>query len=561
MIKNNIKMKTKILIILTTAMFGVAHAQQSVNNGGAIVVNDGTVMVIKGDLLNQTGGSMNNNGEMKISGNWTNEDLGGSLLQGTTGKVTFNGTAPQTVGGSAKTWFNNLEIQNDINMNTETSVSSILNIQSGNVFLASSDLVIESGATMTGAGPTQYIVAENSGRLVQEVGVESVSYPVGTSESYVPVTLSNSGTTDNIGINVFKDVLDGGTTGTTIPEIDHCVNNTWIITEETAGGCNLTITTQWNLSDEGISFDRTQSGIGHYSGGEWDKQSAIAAQGTGPYTLTRSGITSLSAFAVGDINSPMAIQVAITLDMTVFLEGPYIPASGGTMSTGLNTSGYLPLAQPYNPTLPYYDIVDPGELKWLYGGSESVGAIPPDVVDWVLVQLREADLPENATSATILDTQAAFLKNDGTVVGLDGVNPLHFDVSFTENLYAVVYHRNHLAIISNYPLTESGGVYTYNFSSSADQAYGGANGHKLLEADIWGMVAGDGNGNGLIQNTDETAAWKADLGNSGYMGGDFNLNGLTQNTDEANYWKINLGSGGQTPGKQSITSYKSQVPD
>jgi hypothetical protein len=74
------------------------------------------------------------------------------------------------------------------------------------------------------------------------------------------------------------------------------------------------------------------------------------------------------------------------------------------------------------------------------------------------------------------------------------------------------------------------------------------------------MVAADGNGNGLIQNTDETAVWKVDLGSSGYRGGDFNLNGLVQNTDETNYWKVNLGAGGQTPGKINQTGYQSQVP-
>ncbi len=297
------------------------------------------------------------------------------------------------------------------------------------------------------------------------------------------------------------------------------------------------------------------------SGGDYFEGSSVSLSWTlgeiATETLSNGNIILTQGF-----QQPIPVVLhGVDLDVMVYLEGPYIPASGGTMSTDLNTPGYIPLSQPYNPTLPYYDIVNPADLKWLYSGSESVASIPAGVVDWVLVQLREADVPANATSSTILDTQAAFLKNDGTVVGLDGVSPLYFDVSFTENIFAVVYHRNHLAIISNYPLAESGGLYTYDFSTSVDQVYGGANGHKMLETDVWGMVAGDGNGNGLIQNTDETAVWKTDLGNSGYMGGDFNLNGLTQNTDETNYWKVNLGAGGQTPGKQQTTGYQSQVPD
>ncbi|MCB2219834.1 MAG: hypothetical protein KQI35_05505 [Bacteroidetes bacterium] len=250
----------------------------------------------------------------------------------------------------------------------------------------------------------------------------------------------------------------------------------------------------------------------------------------------------------------------IDLNLKVYLEGPYLPASGGLMTTELNTGGYIPLAHPYNPSLPYYDISNPADLKWLYTGTESVTSIPMNAVDWVLVQLRDATSAATATSATILETQAAFLMNDGSIVGLDGVSPIHFFLAYSNNLYVVIFHRNHLAIISNNPLVESGGLYSHDFSSSEMQALGGANGHKELEPGVWGMVSSDGNGNGLIQNTDETAVWKTDLGSSGYRGGDFNMNGLTQNTDETNYWKVNLGSGGQTPGKNN-TGYESQVPD
>ncbi|MCB2219856.1 MAG: PKD domain-containing protein [Bacteroidetes bacterium] len=245
-----------------------------------------------------------------------------------------------------------------------------------------------------------------------------------------------------------------------------------------------------------------------------------------------------------------------SIDLKVFLEGPYNPTSD-LMETNLNTQGHIPLNQPYNPPLPYYDESNPA---WLYSGTENVPAIPANVVDWIVVQFRDADAAGNATSATIIDEQVAFLLSDGSVVGLNGTDMIRLQATPVQNLYAVIFHRNHLGVISANPLVESGGVYTYDFSAAADQAYGGTNGHKELESGVWGMVPGDGNGNGLIQNTDETAVWKVDLGQSGYKGGDFNMNGLVQNTDETNYWKVNLGAGGQTPGKASQTGYQSQVP-
>jgi hypothetical protein len=244
------------------------------------------------------------------------------------------------------------------------------------------------------------------------------------------------------------------------------------------------------------------------------------------------------------------------LDLTVFLEGPY-NISTDLMETSLNSQNYIPMEQPYDPVLPYYDVNDP---VWKYRGFETVASIPAGVVDWVVVELRDANTPANATSATTIYKSAAFLLEDGSVVDLDGSSLLRFDPVQNQNLYCVIYHRNHLGVISSAGLNESSGIYSYDFSTGVSQAYGGINGHKEIEPGVWGMVAGDGNGNGLIQNTDETAVWKADLGQSGYKGGDFNMNGLVQNTDETNYWKVNLGAGGQTPGKSSNDHYKSYIP-
>ncbi|MBN1338239.1 MAG: right-handed parallel beta-helix repeat-containing protein, partial [Bacteroidales bacterium] len=64
------------------------------------------------------------------------------------------------------------------------------------------------------------------------------------------------------------------------------------------------------------------------------------------------------------------------LDLKAFLEGPF---NGSEMNTTLNSGGHLPLSQPYN------------QAPWYYSGTEAVTAIPnTDVVDWVLIELRDA---------------------------------------------------------------------------------------------------------------------------------------------------------------------------
>jgi hypothetical protein len=242
------------------------------------------------------------------------------------------------------------------------------------------------------------------------------------------------------------------------------------------------------------------------------------------------------------------------MGLKAFLQGPYDILSD-IMDVDLNNSDLIPLQQPYGS--------DPS-AKYYYTGAENVPAIPnEDVVDWAIVQIRDASNPTAATSATIKETKAVFLLKDGSLVGLDGVSPIAFTSIVDNDIYVVIFHRNHLGIMNSGGIPRTGTeAYTYDFSTSDGQVYGGGSGYKLLEDGVWGMVAADGNGNGIVENTDETAVWKVSLGQSGYDNGDFDLNGVVQNTDETNYWKPNLNSGGQVPGKSSSgEAYKSQVPD
>jgi hypothetical protein len=527
-------MKKLLIIMLTVFQFVVLQflpAQSLTNNGAELTISNGSSLLINGEFRNKDDASIENSGDIYITGNWFNNSTE-NLLQGTTGTVHFTGSSVQQISGLSKTWFSNLHIQNNSTITLETSVSGTLLFDSATLTLLSYDLIMESGSSINGANTSAYIIINNDGRLVREVGNSDVFFPIGTFSTYVPISINNSGTTDFYGVRVFKDVLNGGTSGSTIPEIDHCVNITWDIMEYTTGGSNLAITTTWNASDEGSSFDRTQCGIGEYAAVSWDPQSSGAAFGSNPYSRTRSDITYASAFAVGDINSPMAITLDLVVDVTAFLEGPF---NGTNMDTDLNPA-YIPLSQPYN-TAP-----------WNYAGSESVGSMPNgDVVDWVLIELRDAPDAASATSGTMLAQQAAFILNNGSIVGLDGVSNLQFGNSVTQDLFVVVWHRNHLGVMSANALTSSGGVYSYNFTSGESQAYGGASGYKDIGTGIWGLVAGDGNADGEITTADKSL-WATEAGTKGYLSNDYSMNSEVNNQDKNEKWTSNL-------------TYKSQVPN
>jgi hypothetical protein len=218
------------------------------------------------------------------------------------------------------------------------------------------------------------------------------------------------------------------------------------------------------------------------------------------------------------------VVISINLDLLVFLEGPF---SVSEMGTSLNSAGVIPLSQPYN------------SAPWNYSGTESVTSIPnPNVTDWVLIELRDAATAGSATSATRIARQAAFILNDGSVVGTDGSSILQFNNSFTLQLFVIVWHRNHLGIMSANGVTQSGGIYTYDFSTSSTKVYNGTAGYKNIYGSVWGMVAGDATHDGLIDLADKTQ-WSAFAGEKGYFDADFNRNAQVNNPDKNTYWLPN----------------------
>ncbi len=222
----------------------------------------------------------------------------------------------------------------------------------------------------------------------------------------------------------------------------------------------------------------------------------------------------------------------IYLDLKVFLEGPF---NGSDMNTNLNPD-YLPLQQPFN--------IHP----WNYYGSEDIQSVPNgDIVEWLLIELRETIYgADSAISESVIAQKPAFLLKDGTVCNLNGSSLLEFNKIINHNLFVVIYHRNHLAIMSANPLIESGGTYTYDFTTSSSQAYG-VTAQKELTPGIWGMVAGDGNGSGLIDTADKVNPWETQAGEKGYYPGDFNLDTQVDNKDKDDFWLPNEWKGCQVP--------------
>jgi len=222
------------------------------------------------------------------------------------------------------------------------------------------------------------------------------------------------------------------------------------------------------------------------------------------------------------------------LSLKAYLEGPF---TGSQMHTMLNSSNVLPLMQPFNTS------------PWNYTGDEVVPGIPSsEIVDWALIELRETvGDGSTATSTTMAGRQAVFIRSDGTIVSTDGFSLPELEVNISDNLFVIVWHRNHLGIMSAIPVTRTGGIYNYNFTTGAGQVYGSALAHKELNSGIWGMIAADGNADGLVNIDDKTNSWMIEAGLSGYLYSDFNMDQHVANQDKNNVWIYNIGQSCQVP--------------
>ncbi len=224
-----------------------------------------------------------------------------------------------------------------------------------------------------------------------------------------------------------------------------------------------------------------------------------------------------------------------SVDARIFIEGPYDEGSDRMLTT-LNGRGDLPTDQPYSD--PAFD-----GTPMDYDGSESVDASffvnHPTIVDWVLLELRTG-----TDAASTVARRAVFLKNDGSLVDLDGTSLPAFTTAPGGALYVVVRHRNHLPVMSANALSPSGSTLTQDFTTGQGQAFG-TQPMKQLESGVYGLYGGDADADGQIQNDDKNVNWRNEVGLAGYRSADFNLNGQVQTSDKNVVWRPNVGLGSQ----------------
>lgn len=198
--------------------------------------------------------------------------------------------------------------------------------------------------------------------------------------------------------------------------------------------------------------------------------------------------------------------------LKVILEAAF---QNGQMETTLSASNLLPLNQPYS--------VSP----WNVNDNSILNHVSPNYVDWILVQLKD-----NLTSTKY--SKAAILTKYGTVINSDGT-AFSFSNITSGQYYIVIRHRNHISIMSSTKIQiNNNEVVKYDFTDSQSKAYGD-NSMADLGNGKYGMIAGDDNADGIVNDTDFTLV-SGNIFAYGYTQGDVDMNGVVNVLD---YYFIN----------------------
>jgi hypothetical protein len=276
--------KSRTVPNLASSKISVRHALTVSSNLTAndiLVAPGGSIALAASQTLTSTGDLINN----------------GSITGA--GTVNFTGTAPQIGGNSVPnmkltTTSGRLFTDFEVTGNLDLSSNSKLDIRENNLTIN----------TVSNVGSSAYIVTKNlltsTGFVKKNLSQANGNFvfPVGTS-NYTPVSIVNLGTTGVVNARVFNNTYKAGTSGDVVTT-EKEVNKSWEIKAD--AGVNVTITLQWNATDEDANYTAARS-VAYMSKNDYKWWLPITPQvgatGGGPYQITASGVTSFSVFGSG----------------------------------------------------------------------------------------------------------------------------------------------------------------------------------------------------------------------------------------------------------------------
>ena len=264
----------------------------TVSSTGGLTLVSGSNPTINGTLNISSGATLSAGANtITIPGSFTNS---GTFTAGT-GTVVFNGASIQTIPVAT---FYQLTISHASSLGGNVTVNNKLILNSASITTGSNTLAIALGAIITGASSSAYI---NGNLEMFFSSNSSQTYPIGTSTTYAPVSISSGTVGSTAGITI--STTDGDEPHIATSPIDATANvkRYWTITQSSGALGTYNATFNFVAGDLGTGATTSTFKVAPYSGGAWQAPLTV---GTLTSTSTQAtGITVFGDFQVGNLNS------------------------------------------------------------------------------------------------------------------------------------------------------------------------------------------------------------------------------------------------------------------
>jgi hypothetical protein len=259
------------------------NAQGVVVLGGTnIVINPGTSLIAPTNIQIESGGSIENAGQIYLTGNWTNE--GSGLVNDAAGEVVFNGTLSQEIAGSSPTQFYNLTVDNGAGLDllADARVQGQLHFAQGKLNTGSNKLTMNAPApvAITGADAGSYV--DGNLEVYFPSGTQEMKYEIGNGV-YAPATVSLNGVTADgyilgytaSGPSLNEDSPEEGASGL---DAAARADQHWVFTESDIAYADATI--EFDLSNTTNTGNFADYEAAHYDGSDWSFVTSAASGNT-----------------------------------------------------------------------------------------------------------------------------------------------------------------------------------------------------------------------------------------------------------------------------------------
>lgn len=240
-------------------------------------------------------------GTINLAGNLLNS----GALSLSAGTLVLNGSIAQTISGAGTSGFNNLTLNNGLGLSlsadADASVFGSLALTSGKITTGSRNLVLQSAATISGAGSGQYVFG-NLRRFVPTGSVNNFALPIGDENNYTPVSVDFAGSITGTGyLDASTSIPASSPDAASKLNQAKYINRYWTLTNTDVGGFSSASPTFTFVTGDVLGTTNTDNLIvAKLSSATW----TIPTVGTKTSTSTQAtGVVTFGDFYLGEAAS------------------------------------------------------------------------------------------------------------------------------------------------------------------------------------------------------------------------------------------------------------------